>query len=120
MFCGVCAVQIFQQLRFAATRAGLTQLATWLGDLAAAEVQIGLEATGIYWLTLHAWLQQWGAAQGSARTNRSTSCSRNSERFTRSCNCVSNFAGGGGTSNSASCSNRLIAMSKGQGSGGIL
>lgn len=57
---------VVQQLRFAATRAGLTQLATWLGDLAAAEVQIGLEATGIYWLTLHAWLQQWGAAQGSA------------------------------------------------------
>ncbi len=57
---------VVRQLRFAATRAGLAQLATWLGDLAAAEVQIGLEATGIYWLTLHAWLQQWGAAQGSA------------------------------------------------------
>jgi transposase len=26
-----------------------------------ANVQVGLEATGIYWLTLHAWLQQWGA-----------------------------------------------------------
>jgi len=24
-------------------------------------LQIGLEATGIYWLTLHAWLRQWGA-----------------------------------------------------------
>ena len=50
-----------RQLRFAPTRAGLSQLATWLGGVAPADVQIGLEATGIYWLTLHAWLRQWGA-----------------------------------------------------------
>jgi predicted NBD/HSP70 family sugar kinase len=37
---------VVRQLRFAATRAGLTQLATWLEDLAVAELQIGLEATG--------------------------------------------------------------------------
>jgi transposase len=50
------------QLRFAPTRAGLTQLAARLADVAPADVQVGLEASGIYWLTLHAWLQAWGAA----------------------------------------------------------
>jgi transposase len=49
------------QLRFAPTRAGLAQLAARLADVAPADVQAGLEATGIYWLTLHAWLQRWGA-----------------------------------------------------------
>lgn len=52
---------VCRQLRFAPTRAGLQQLATWLADVGPADVRIGLEATGIYWLTLHAWLQQWGA-----------------------------------------------------------
>ncbi|CAA9296306.1 MAG: hypothetical protein AVDCRST_MAG40-62 [uncultured Gemmatimonadaceae bacterium] len=52
---------IIRRLRFAPTRAGLAELATWLAGVAPADVQIGLEATGIYWLTLHAWLQQWGA-----------------------------------------------------------
>jgi transposase len=52
---------VLRQLRFAPTRAGLQQLTTWLGDAAPADVQIGLEATGIYWLTLHAWLRHWGA-----------------------------------------------------------
>lgn len=52
---------VVRQLRFPATRAGLAQLTTWFGELAPADVQVGLEATGVYWLTLHAWLQQWGA-----------------------------------------------------------
>ena len=52
---------VVRQLRFAPTRAGLTALATWLAGVTPTDVQIGLEATGIYWLTLHAWLQQWGA-----------------------------------------------------------
>jgi transposase len=52
---------VVRQLRFAPTRAGLTALTDWLGDLAPADVQLGLEATGVYWLTVHAWLQQWGA-----------------------------------------------------------
>ncbi len=52
---------VVRQLRFPATRAGLTQLGAWLEGVAPADVQVGLEATGIYWLTLHAWLQQWGA-----------------------------------------------------------
>ena len=56
--------EIVWQLRFAPTRAGLAQLAVRLADLPPADVQIGLEATGIYWLTLHAWLREWGAAQG--------------------------------------------------------
>jgi transposase len=55
---------VVRQLRFPATRAGLTQLAAWLEGVAPDAAQIGLEATGIYWLTLHAWLQQWGTAQG--------------------------------------------------------
>ena len=49
------------QLRFAPTRAGLAELATRLAAVAPAAVEVGLEATGIYWLTLHAWLQRWGA-----------------------------------------------------------
>jgi transposase len=52
---------VVRQLRFAPTRAGLTELAAWLANVAPADAQVGLEATGIYWLTLHAWLQQWGA-----------------------------------------------------------
>ena len=56
------AGEIVWQLRFASTRAGLAQLAARLADVPPADVQIGLEATGIYWLTLHAWLRQWGAA----------------------------------------------------------
>ena len=52
---------IVWQLRFPATRAGFAQLAMRLDGIDAAAVQAGLEATGIYWLTLHAWLQQWGA-----------------------------------------------------------
>jgi transposase len=52
---------IVWQLRFAPTRAGFAQLATRLADVTPADAQVGLEATGIYWLTLHAWLQQWGA-----------------------------------------------------------
>ena len=58
---------VVRQLRFAPTRAGLAQLATWLGDADPAAVQIGLEATGIYWLTLHAWLRQWGAPAAAVR-----------------------------------------------------
>ncbi|MHB1225199.1 MAG: IS110 family RNA-guided transposase [Gemmatimonadaceae bacterium] len=52
---------VVRQLRFAPTRAGLQQLAIWLTDVYPAAVRIGLEATGIYWLTLHAWLRGWGA-----------------------------------------------------------
>ena len=53
--------EIVWQLRFAPTRAGLAQLAARLEGVDAGALQIGLEATGIYWLTLHAWLRQWGA-----------------------------------------------------------
>ena len=54
------------RLRFAATRAGFAALAAQLGDVAPAEVTAGLEATGGYWLTVHAWLARWQA--GSAGT----------------------------------------------------
>ena len=53
--------EIVWQLRFAPTRAGLAQLAARLDGVDACAVQIGLEATGIYWLTVHAWLRAWGA-----------------------------------------------------------
>ncbi len=53
--------EIVWQCRFAPTRAGLAQLAARLDGIDAGAVQIGLEATGIYWLTLHAWLREWGA-----------------------------------------------------------
>lgn len=49
------------KLKFAARRTGLNALAARLGALAPAEVTVGLEATGVYWITLHAWLVQWGA-----------------------------------------------------------
>jgi transposase len=52
---------VVRQLRFATTRAGLAELAAWLAGVAPADMQVGLEATGIYWLTLHAWLRRWGA-----------------------------------------------------------
>ena len=54
---------IVWQLRFAPTRRGLAQLAARLDALDPATVQVGLEATGIYWLTLHAWLRRWGATE---------------------------------------------------------
>jgi hypothetical protein len=53
---------VLRRLRFAPARAGLADPAAWLGDAAPTAVEVGLEATGIYWLTLHAWLRQWGAA----------------------------------------------------------
>jgi transposase len=59
--------EVVRQLRFAPTRAGLQQLAAWLDGVAPTDVQIGLEATGIYWLTLHAWLLQWGVPAGAIR-----------------------------------------------------
>ena len=52
--------EVVWQLRFAPTRAGLAQLAARLADVSPGDVQVGLEATGIYWLTLHAWLRAWG------------------------------------------------------------
>lgn len=49
------------KLKFAARREGLNTLAARLAGLTPAEVTVGLEATGVYWITLHAWLVQWGA-----------------------------------------------------------
>jgi hypothetical protein len=37
-----------------------------IGNLAPAAVQIGLGATDVYWLTVHAWLQQRGRPVTSA------------------------------------------------------
>lgn len=49
------------KLKFSARREGLNTLAARLAGLTPAEVTVGLEATGVYWITLHAWLVQWGA-----------------------------------------------------------
>jgi transposase len=42
------------------TRAGLEEFGRRLAGVEAAQVVVGLEATGPYWLTLHAWLADWG------------------------------------------------------------
>jgi transposase len=49
------------RLKVPASRAGLRLLEERLAGLAPTEVVVGLEATGVYWITLHAWLVQWGA-----------------------------------------------------------
>ena len=49
------------RLKVPASRAGLRLLEERLAELTPAEVVVGLEATGVYWITLHAWLVQWGA-----------------------------------------------------------
>jgi transposase len=59
---------VLWRLRFAATRAGFAELAAQLGDLSPADVVIGLEATGSYWLTVHAWLARWQAGTAGAIT----------------------------------------------------
>lgn len=51
------------RLRFASTKAGLELLGAQLAGLAPAEVIVGLEATGVYWLSVHAWLLAWGAGR---------------------------------------------------------
>ena len=56
------------RLRFAATRAGFAQLAGRLQELDPAAVAVGLEATGGYWLTVHAWLARWQAGTPAAIT----------------------------------------------------
>jgi transposase len=48
------------RLKIPASRAGLRLLEERLAGLAPTEVVVGLEATGVYWITLHAWLVQWG------------------------------------------------------------
>jgi len=45
--------QVLWRLRFGSNRAGLERLAERLGDVDAADLTVGLEATGVYWITLH-------------------------------------------------------------------
>ena len=49
--------------RIAATRAGFAALGEHLAGLDGAALTVGLEATGVYWLALHAWLAERGAAR---------------------------------------------------------
>jgi transposase len=56
------AEQVVWRLRFASTKAGLQALAERLAGLSAQEVVVGFEATSMFWLTLHAWLQAQGFA----------------------------------------------------------
>jgi transposase len=56
------AEQVVWRLRFASAKAGLQALAERLAGLDAREVVVGFEATSMFWLTLHAWLQRQGLA----------------------------------------------------------
>lgn len=53
------------RLRVPPTRAGFTALGERLAAYAPGELVVGLEATGAYWLTVHAWLQGWAATRGA-------------------------------------------------------
>ena len=55
------AAQVIWRHRFRPTRGGLQAFEARLRELDPATVTVGLEATGSYWLTLHAWLSNWGA-----------------------------------------------------------
>ncbi len=50
------ADEILWRLRFRSNRSGLESLAERLGTVDAADLRVGLEATGVYWITLHRWL----------------------------------------------------------------
>src|SRR5687768_5303985 len=56
------AEQVVWRLRFASTKAGLLALAERLVGIPGEEVVVGLEATSMFWLTLHAWLRARGFA----------------------------------------------------------
>lgn len=49
--------------RLAAGRAGFAALAEHLAGVELATLTVALEATGVYWLALHAWLTERGAAR---------------------------------------------------------
>jgi transposase len=55
--------EIVWRLRFRSNRAGLERLAERLGSVDTAELTVGLEATGVYWITLHRWLVGRGFTQ---------------------------------------------------------
>jgi transposase len=58
--------RLLWRLRLAPTRAGFTALGERLAAYTPGDVVVGMEATGAYWLTLHAWLQQWAAERQGA------------------------------------------------------
>ena len=49
--------------RIAASRAGFAALAQHLAGVDLATLTVALEATGVYWLALHAWLTEHGAGR---------------------------------------------------------
>src|SRR5690554_2531264 len=55
--------EIVWRLRFRSNRAGLERLAERLGGVGTADLTVGLEATGVYWITLHRWLVGRGIAK---------------------------------------------------------
>jgi transposase len=57
------AETVVWRLRFAPTRTGLALLGERRAGLTPAEVIVGLEATGVYWLSVHASLLAWGAGR---------------------------------------------------------
>jgi transposase len=55
--------EVLWRLRFGSNRAGLERLAERLSDVDAADLTVGLEATGVYWITLHRNLLDRGITQ---------------------------------------------------------
>ena len=55
--------EILWRLRFRSNRSGLERLVERLEGVGAADLQVGLEATGVYWITLHRWLLGHGIVQ---------------------------------------------------------
>ncbi len=50
------ADEILWRHRFRSNRSGLASLAERMGEMGATDLSVGLEATGVYWITLHRWL----------------------------------------------------------------
>lgn len=57
------ADEVLWRLRFRSNRSGLESLAQRLGTVDASDLKAGLEATGVYWITLHRWLLGRGVTQ---------------------------------------------------------
>jgi transposase len=57
------ADEVLWRQRFRSNRTGLLSLAERLAGVGPEDLTVGLEATGVYWITLHQWLVGWGAAK---------------------------------------------------------
>lgn len=71
------ADEILWRHRFRSNRSGLQSLAERLGTMDTADLAVGLEATGVYWITLHRWLLDLGIAQVKVLNPLQTKAFRN-------------------------------------------